>query len=691
MGVREQSGFIHGLLCSPLFWFGLAFKVVLSVLFASEFLIDYFIPFADYFVGSGFQNPYKHFSYVGHKEVFPYPAFMLYIFSMPMALMHFISASPLYLFSAKISMLAADFVIMLILHKLTKSSLSGILFYYWLSPVLIYINYIHGQLDVIPIALLFISLYLLFKKRFNISALLFGLSLASKTVVILVLPLYMIYLIGLRWVKFVYIAIFALLVAAAFFLVNINYISDPYFLDMVFNNARQTDLFNFKYQFDDGSALYFAPLAYMFLIFTAVYLRHFNKDTYMMFLGFSFGIITLMVVPSPGWYYWIMPFFIYFHLRDRNLKTSLEIYCFFALQGLYCIYFAFFGQYAGVSVFLPWVEGSTQLGPFDGSNKAVENLVFTLLQGALLINCVFVYKNGIRSYSNYKILSQPFLLGICGDSGAGKTTIANAMQKIFTEKNAVIIYGDDMHKWERGNENWNNLTHLNPKSNFLHEEVSYLKRLKNFRSIYRRRYDHSTGKFTSAKKYEPNRLVIFEGLHSFYIRQMRELYDLKVFVQPTEELRYRWKIDRDSKDRGYSVKKILDHLTVRQKDSENFIQTQAEYANVIIGFMSSGDKDSLTLRVTTDNSIYLEPLLKEVSTIKTLSIGHEYYKADKQIVIFNGNITSDEIDGIASNLSISRIIEDIDIEKVDWQSDYIGLIQLIIVYCIVQKLDYDNL
>ena len=125
----------------------------------------------------------------------------------------------------------------------------------------------------------------------------------------------------------------------------------------------------------------------------------------------------------------------------------------------------------------------------DVNANIISNIFFTILQTMLFANCLFIYKSGILKYLDHKLFSDRFLLGICGDSGAGKSTIANAIESIFQKENTTIIHGDDMHKWERGNENWNKLTHLNPKSNFLHNEISQLKAIKNGESIMRRHYN----------------------------------------------------------------------------------------------------------------------------------------------------------------------------------------------------------
>ena len=88
---------------------------------------------------------------------------------------------------------------------------------------------------------------------------------------------------------------------------------------MVFNNKEQLKIFDCSYNFPNSNTLYFVPLAYLFLFLLAINLKCFSKDVYMMFLGFCFGIITLLVSPMQGWYYWVIPFFIYFHCKDQMI------------------------------------------------------------------------------------------------------------------------------------------------------------------------------------------------------------------------------------------------------------------------------------------------------------------------------------------------------------------------------------
>ena len=77
---------ILNILKSPLFWIGVFIKLTCSALFASSFLANFFAPFVNFFISSGFENPYRHILSTGVPEAFPYPALMLYILSIPGAI-----------------------------------------------------------------------------------------------------------------------------------------------------------------------------------------------------------------------------------------------------------------------------------------------------------------------------------------------------------------------------------------------------------------------------------------------------------------------------------------------------------------------------------------------------------------------------------------------------------------------------
>lgn len=94
----------------------------------------------------------------------------------------------------RLPLLVMDFSLLLVLTKWLKQNVKEVLLFYWCSPILIYISYIHGQLDVIPMGFVFLSLYMLFKRRLSGSALLLGAAISTKLNMVVLLPFFVLYL-----------------------------------------------------------------------------------------------------------------------------------------------------------------------------------------------------------------------------------------------------------------------------------------------------------------------------------------------------------------------------------------------------------------------------------------------------------------------------------------------------------------
>ena len=208
------------------------------------------------------------------------------------------------------------------------------LWYYWCSPILFYINYVHGQLDAIPIMLLFVFLYFFFKESFRWAFLVLGLSLATKTGIAIVLPFVFVYLI-LRRTTFLKMTQYALISFFTFCVLNISYLRSYPFLEMVFHNREQAKIFDLHFAFSNGLTVYVIPLVYLFLLIKSFLYKRLNRDIFIMFLGFSFGLLTLLIPPMQGWYYWIIPFFIYFYVKQDHAPRFI----FVLLNVFYFLYF----------------------------------------------------------------------------------------------------------------------------------------------------------------------------------------------------------------------------------------------------------------------------------------------------------------------------------------------------------------
>lgn len=678
---------------SRLFWAGVVIKLLIAIGFASTYMSDLFAPFSNYFIGSGFEDPYTFFVENGKSNAFPYPPLMLWLFSLPRAILWPLLPGSVDSFTIwdsllyRIPLLVADFVILIVLIRWFKTRTRQVLIWYWLSPVLIYINYFHGQLDVIPMAFMISSLYLLFKNKWTLAFVFTGLAISSKTNMVLVLPFYSLYLLRTSQVSFKTIIWSALGLLVPVMLINAPYINSEGMWQMVYNNPVQQQIFDLYYQFNQNLKIYFIPAIYFTLVLYYYTFRFVNRDQLVLFLAFTFLALTLMIAPMQGWYYWILPLLVYFVIK----QSIREKYMLVLLSVLYFVYFGLI-QDSDYLVACNFISTDYH---FEGSGKSL-NIAFTLLQTTLLLLAYLVFKNGIGNNIQSKFLSQPYMIGIGGDSASGKSTLSNALSDVFEHHNTSIIRGDDMHKWERGNENWNVYTHLDPRANKLHEDLAHARELKLGRSIKRRKYDHSTGKFTLPKFIKPNKLIVFEGLHSFYLSNQAEVYDLKIFMEPDEQLRTWWKVQRDVAKRGYSPEKVLEQLKSREQDSEKYIKSQASQADILASFFPLNEinpvnqavEPEIALKITLSNDVYPDALLEKLNKVKSLEFQH-FYANEKQELIFKGLITKEQIEQIA-NVCIPEL-EDIGVYNTIWKDNFEGLLQLVTTFVIFNRLKNNDI
>ena len=110
-------------------------------------------------------------------------------------------------------------------------------------------------------------------------------------------------------------------------------------------------------------------------------------------------------------------------------------------------------------------------------------------------------------------------------------------------------------------------THVNIIAQHIHH-------LRDGEPILKPVYGHSDGTFGAPQYVVPKRFAVIEGLLGYYTPQLRDAYDVRVFLAPPEELRREWKIKRDTAKRGYDKDQVLAELDKREADSESFIRPQ---------------------------------------------------------------------------------------------------------------------
>lgn len=687
---------IPGILKKKLFWSVLILKLMLGTIFGSDVLVKGFVPFINYYVNSGLSNPYDFFIAIGNTTAFPYPSVMLWLSGLPAFVSglfysgNYTVVSQVHLLLTRIPLIIADITILLVLQSMLKVKDKQVLYYYWCSPILIYISYIHGQLDAIPIALLFVSLYLLFRNRLFWAFMVLGLGLAAKTNIIIAAPFMALYL-WKRYRSLVPVVKCAFVTLISYFAVLLPYLFSAGMYQMVFKSPEQVKAFELSVPLIPGVLeILLVPFVLVGLFFWISQQKRLNQDMLMMNLSLVFAVFVILVPPRPGWFYWSIPFIIFFYIKQDVVPKAV----YWAINLFYFLFFFtspqgdLFKVFQVSSASIATIPNLYNLLLQAGYNaQLINNIFFSFLVGAMSITAYWIYKIGIKSSKEYKVKERPFITGIGGDSGSGKTTLAKLLSRIVGYKQTVFLEGDDVHKWERGHKNWKRWTHLNPKGNMLHLDMQHAGALRGGKEIYRAFYDHNTGSFTSPNDIKANKFMFHVGLHPFYLNKMRNLQDLKIFLDPQESLRCYWKIRRDKAKRGYDEKKVLEQLKARENDSKKYIHPQKQFADAVISFKTRSDPSQklelhemgLYLEIILNNSFSLEPWDEAAKNTRYLSFKYEYNDDLRtQTATFEGRISKEEVERLAYTMIPN--LRDLVFGEPKFEKGYNGIIQVIYLY-----------
>jgi phosphoribulokinase len=182
------------------------------------------------------------------------------------------------------------------------------------------------------------------------------------------------------------------------------------------------------------------------------------------------------------------------------------------------------------------------------------------------------------------IRSRPIIVGIVGDSAAGKTTMTRGLMNILGEDRVAHVCTDDYHRYDRQERANLPFTALHPDCNYMDIMEMQIERLHYGQPILKPVYDHRTGKLVRPEYVEPREFIIVEGLLGFSTPILRQFYDIKVFLDPPESLRRQWKIRRDTSKRGYAPEQVIAELEKREPESRAFIRPQRDVADIVVRF-----------------------------------------------------------------------------------------------------------
>ena len=180
------------------------------------------------------------------------------------------------------------------------------------------------------------------------------------------------------------------------------------------------------------------------------------------------------------------------------------------------------------------------------------------------------------------------MLAIAGDSASGKTTLTAGLVEALRHLRVTAVCADDYHRYDREERKHLPFTPLHPECNHIDIMEQHLQLLATGQPILKPVYNHSHGTLDAPEVFEPADYVVIEGLLGFWTKGMRDCFDVKVYLDPPEDLRRAWKIKRDCTKRNYTPDEVVADMQKREPDSKEFIEPQREYADIVVRFIPPG-------------------------------------------------------------------------------------------------------
>ncbi len=186
---------------------------------------------------------------------------------------------------------------------------------------------------------------------------------------------------------------------------------------------------------------------------------------------------------------------------------------------------------------------------------------------------------------------ESIIIGIAGGSGSGKSTFTNRVKKYFGD-DVVVIYHDNYYRRQDGTsfEDRVKVNYDHPDSLETDLLVDHLKKLKNGESIDCPVYDYSQhNRSEEVLRIEPKPVILVEGILLLADERIRELLDIKVYVEADADERILRRILRDVEERGRDLNGIIDqYLTTVKPMHYLYVEPTRSKADVVI---NSGKND----------------------------------------------------------------------------------------------------
>jgi uridine kinase len=678
------------LIQSPLFYFGLIAKFALILLLSPAAVTDLYVPFLENSVVSGSFDPWSSWlANSGTFLAFPY-GYSMWLTFLPLSLLSEIIGIPLE-YGYSLTLLLCDFALLCVLNKIVDNRQRLVLFGYWLSPVMLLASYGLGLNDVVPALYLMIGILFLKFQRLTFTGVFFALAISAKLSMLIVFPFVILYLYNNKPLRQL-IYDFGVGFISAFGLVILPFLLSSSAMMMLSENPEMANILGLSFDVGKGVVIYFMPVFFALILYLVWRVRRLNFDLFMAVSGVVFLIVVVLMPAASGWFVWTVPFLVFYQaLSGRISVIMIAVFSgFFVVSRLVKeTFYLINGSALDLSFAL------TQVGFFRAEQML--SMIDTGIFAIGIILAVRMWRESISDNAFFRKSREPFVIGIAGDSGAGKDTFAEAISGLFGNHSIVSLSGDDYHLWDRHKPMWQVMTHLNPMANDLERFSRDLLSLKDGKSIRARYYNHATGKMDKSIKRMSNDFIIASGLHALYLPQLRDSYNLKIFLDIDEDLRRFFKIERDVGVRGHSIERVIASLEDREPDANKFIRSQKRHADLVLSLQPThhqilndvgvDPRKQLKVVATTFNGISELALNRVLVGLCGLHVDMTISNDGSEVsMTVEGEASTEDID-MAAKVICPNIFEFFDISP-KWCDGVLGIMQLIAVSHINQVLTH---
>jgi len=191
----------------------------------------------------------------------------------------------------------------------------------------------------------------------------------------------------------------------------------------------------------------------------------------------------------------------------------------------------------------------------------------------------------------------PVVIGVAADSGCGKSTFLRRIlgalgTDVAPGHTAVgdmmtVICLDDYHTNDRAGRKATGLTALDARENDFALMGAQIEALKQGKAVYKPIYNHDTGFKDPPELIEPNKVMVFEGLHPIYDEKARAQLDLGIYIDIVNDVKFAWKVQRDVAERGWTEEQVREDIEKRLPDFSEYVDPQKANADVILRYEPS--------------------------------------------------------------------------------------------------------